>query len=412
MQHRQSTTHWYKPFLAIFVVIAVTVFFTQELLPSPPGEWMRHLASVHVTVIDALKNRSPMIYNFVHRSYGIVGNGSVATDLTTAPPENPRVNKTGRYVSMCGGNFDSRRVGNQLFNFAAMLHVAQLTGRRVAMLRRHPHGWLDRWFEVPVTRVGSIDRELCPCVTVGQAGGFSSYSPQLSLLSNRTDITGKSLLVCGWLQSWKYTVGVESALRHHLRLLPNVSAAIHNYLDQILPYAWKGQSYSRVGIHVRTGDTRSRYICRYGYTIPQRPYFEQTMSRFVNQQQGHGGRVQFIVTSDSLAWVKKAINFTFIAQQLNQTSSSTKDEVLVDVVYSESHDAGFDLALLSVCDGVIMSTGSYGWWGAWLANKTTIYFSNWPRVGSPLFAQFTRDDYFPPSWIPIGGPIFPCSQFY
>ena len=135
MQHRQSTTHWYKPFLAVFVVIAVTVFFTQELLPSPPGEWMRHLASVHVTVIDALKNRSPMIYNFVHRSYGIVGNGSVATDLTTAPPENPRVNKTGRYVSMCRENFNGRRTGNQLFNFAAMLHVAQLTGRRVAMLR-------------------------------------------------------------------------------------------------------------------------------------------------------------------------------------------------------------------------------------------------------------------------------------
>ena len=224
------------------------------------------------------------------------------------------------------------------------------------------------------------------------------------------DITGKSLLVCGWLQSWKYIVGVESALHRHLRLLPNVSHAVTGYLHQILPSAWKGQSYSRVGIHVRTGDTRSRYICRYGYTIPQRPYFEQTMSRFVNQQQGHGGRVQFIVTSDSLAWVKKAINFTFIAQQLNQTSSSTKDEVLVDVVYSESHDAGFDLALLSVCDGVIMSTGSYGWWGAWLANKTTIYFSNWPRVSSPLFAQFSRKDFFPPSWIPIGGPVFPCCQ--
>jgi len=85
------------------------------------------------------------------------------------------------------------------------------------------------------------------------------------------------------------------------------------------------------------------------------------MSRFLSESQV--GRVQFIVTSNSLKWVKKAINFKSIADQLSRTS--TKDKVDVDAVYSEGHNAGFDLALLSVCDGVIMSTGTYGWWGAW-----------------------------------------------
>jgi len=33
-------------------VIPVTVFLL-GILPSPPGEWMRHLTSVYVTVIDA-----------------------------------------------------------------------------------------------------------------------------------------------------------------------------------------------------------------------------------------------------------------------------------------------------------------------------------------------------------------------
>ena len=135
---------------------------------------------------------------------------------------------------MCPSNFDGRRVGNQMFNLAAMLHVAQLTGRRVAMLRRHPHGWLDRWFHVPVTRVNRIDAELCPCLKVGEAAGLVYY-PQIARLPNRTDIVGKSLLVCGYFQSWKYTVGIESTLRHHLRLLPNVSAAIYHYLNQTQP---------------------------------------------------------------------------------------------------------------------------------------------------------------------------------
>ena len=271
------------------------------------------------------------------------------------------------------------------------------------MLRRHPHGWLDHFFEVPVTRVENVSAELCPCVNVGESGGLAYHSP-IQKLHNRTDIVGKSLLICGWFQSWKYTVGIESELRRHLRLSPNVSAAVHDYLDQIRPLDWIGQSFNRIGIHVRAGDLLRRDKWDFGYTVPQRPYFEQAMSRFLNESQGD--RVQFIVITDSLKWAKKAINFKSIAEQLNQTSRNEK--VDTDVVYSEGHNAGFDLALLSVCDGVIMSTGTYGWWGAWLANKTTIYYSNWPRNGTKLFSQFKRTDFFPPDWIPIGGPWFPC----
>jgi len=370
---------------------------------------MRHLTSIHVTVVDAFKNRSARIYGVVLRSYGGPENRSVATDLITASPEEPEVNKTGRYVSLSSGNFDNRRLGNQLFNFAAMLHVAHLTGRRVAMVRRHPHGWLDRWFHVAVTRVNRIDTELCPCFTVGEAAGLAYYR-EIEHLPCRTEIVSKSLLVDGWFQSWKYTVGIESALRYHLRLLPNVSAAIHSYLNQIRPPSWEGQNFSRIGVHVRAGDIMRRDKWSFGYTIPQRPYFEEAMSRFVSEQQlTGGGRIQFIVTSDSVTWVK-AINFTSIADQLNRTSSSMKDEVVVDVAHSEGHDEGFDIGLLSLCDGVIMSTGTYGWWGAWLANKTTIYYSGWPRTGSPLSGMFNRNDFFPPNWISVGGPAFPCCQ--
>jgi len=110
------------------------------------------------------------------------------------------------------------------------------------------------------------------------------------------------------------------------------------------------------------------------------------------------------MTSDSPSWVKSAINVTSIAHQLNRKNSGG---VIVDVVHSENHDPGFDLALMSLCcDGVIMSTGSYGWWGAWLANKTTVYYSNWPRTYSYVSSIMKREDYFPPDWIPIGGPEF------
>jgi len=46
-----------------------------------------------------------------------------------------------------------------------------------------------------------------------------------------------------------------------------------------------------------------------------------------------------------------------------------------------------------------MTTGTFGWWGAWLANGTTVYYKNWPTAGSQLEAKIIRSDFFPPSWI-------------
>lgn len=374
----------------VLVIIAAALLYALWLLfaTSKPTSVQSKKTRRSTAQVDALTNRSAKIYEFVPSR-----STSTATTFTVAPPEDRTVNKTGRYVNLCHTVAFSAavRTGNRLFVLAAMLHAAHLNGRRVAMLRRNR--WLDRWFHLRVTRVDSV---LCPCHEVNQKDYFHHYSP---ISYNRTHIAGKSLLLCGLFQSWKYTVGVESALRHHLRLLPDVSAAIHKYLDQIRPPSWN--NFTRIGIHVRAGDIMTKDAWQVGNNIPQRPYFEQAMKRFVSQ----GLRIQFIVCSDSIDWVKTAINLSSIVYELNQTSW-TKNKVLIDLVHSEGHNAGFDLGLLSLCDGVIITTGTYGWWGGWLANKTTIYYSGWPRPGSYWGKRFRRDDYYPPNWIPIGGPEF------
>ena len=98
------------------------------------------------------------------------------------------------HVSQCGGNLDDRRLGNQLFNFAALLYAVHglnkdnsgyrhagnyrdirgnlkasaadgVRGVRAnwstqlqayfyapSMPYKHPHGWMDRWFDVDVMR--------------------------------------------------------------------------------------------------------------------------------------------------------------------------------------------------------------------------------------------------------------------
>ena len=76
------------------------------------------------------------------------------------------------YVSQCSEDFDGRRLGNQLFNFAAALYVIKHSNDRqnlppsdyqngttilrvdrvMAMPLHHPHGWLEQWFDVKVAR--------------------------------------------------------------------------------------------------------------------------------------------------------------------------------------------------------------------------------------------------------------------
>jgi len=98
------------------------------------------------------------------------------------------------------------------------------------------------------------------------------------------------------------------------------------------------------------------------------------------------------VTTDSPDWTKKHIALETVFHYRSNTS----------VVYSEGHSIGFDMALLASCDALIMSTGSYGWWAAWLGNITTVYYRYWPRPGSYVSRRCVREDYFPPQWIGLG----------
>jgi len=99
-----------------------------------------------------------------------------------------------------------------------------------------------------------------------------------------------------------------------------------------------------------------------------------------------------VVTSDNISWTQTHLRLDDVVADY---------EPFADVVYSTSNNAGFDLALLSACDDVIMSTGTYGWWAGWLAGGLTVYHRRWPRPGSALDAACHRSDFFPARWIAL-----------
>jgi len=71
----------------------------------------------------------------------------------------------------------------------------------------------------------------------------------------------------------------------------------------------------------------------------------------------------------------------------------------VNVTFSVKHNTSHDLALLANCDHSIMTTGTFSWWAAWLANGITVYYTDFPRPGSILSTRMRSKDFFRPDWI-------------
>jgi len=160
------------------------------------------------------------------------------------------------------------------------------------------------------------------------------------------------------------------------------------FLAEVRPTSWNS-SFMRIGVHVRAGDILTPFHVYYGFTIPGASYYVKAANYLTANVTIP---VQFIITTDNLNWTKKHIALESVFRNCSNAS----------VVYSEGNSGGFDMALLASCDALIMSTGSYGWWAAWLGNKTTIYYHYWPRSESFISTMFTREDYFPPQWIGLG----------
>lgn len=65
-------------------------------------------------------------------------------------------------------------------------------------------------------------------------------------------------------------------------------------------------------------------------------------------------------------------------------------------VLQPSKTAAIDLCMLSKCNHTIVTTGTFGWWAAFLANGTSTFQRTFARPGSEHEQMFNIDDYLLP----------------
>ena len=281
-----------------------------------------------------------------------------------------------KYVSMCKERLlDDHRTGNHMFMLAAMIYIAQLTKREVVMPTAR---WvLDETFDLSVIeRMDNIPQIICPCRNVSMKPHDFDVSYEDEIYVNSLNQSKETLLVCSLSQ----TFGIENILRDVLKFRPEALERAKKFCNQGSRENRIEQFYN-VGVHVRGGDFLHPPHKRYGLTVATESYYQNAVEHICRSHEN----IRLFVTSD---------NITDAERYISKVNASVS-------VYYSNNTQDVDLAMLSMSDAVIMSTGTFGWWAAWLANKTTIYYKNYPRSGSEFASKMNTANYYCPSWLPM-----------
>ncbi|KAL3871034.1 hypothetical protein ACJMK2_039058 [Sinanodonta woodiana] len=251
------------------------------------------------------------------------------------------------------------RLGNNMFQFAALLSCARRLNYSVFLRSDHR---INKFFLVSWT-----SRMRLTNLKIFGEKSYGKYDGDIMNLD-----TSKNWSLGGYYQSWKYFYKDEDLIRRSFNFKPNIFETARQYVDSYRP-----GNRTIVGIHVRRGDLATQSASASGYSVAPISFITKSMNYFRTKYPN----TFFIVVSDGIHWCEENLH------------------VDNDTVFISFMNPGIDMAVLTLCDHVIITSGTFGWWGAWLAGGDVVYFKGFPKPGSPLDKRMRREDYYPPHWI-------------
>lgn len=186
------------------------------------------------------------------------------------------------------------------------------------------------------------------------------------------EVLSHNLTLRGWFQSWKYFHDVSPLIREIFTIKTT-------YMDQAKGFFKSNVPENKIiiGIHVRRGDKLSSVDRKCGNIVASGDYIKRAMELFRKQFYN----AFFIVVSDDIRWCRENI-------------------VGHDVIFSPFVEPVIDLAIMTLCDHMIITVGTFGWWGAWLGGGKVIYLKDFPLAGSWLDkVGMYKEDYYHPDWV-------------
>ena len=175
----------------------------------------------------------------------------------------------------------------------------------------------------------------------------------------------KDIIIQGYFQSPKYWKGFESEIRRQFRFEIEMTQILHdNYLDE---------KPKTIAIHIRRGD---HYQNPNYHQIPISYYVSALVEHFPDFEQK-----QILIFTDDVEYCK--VHFECLPNA----------KVIENLTDIES------LCLMSMCDDFIIGHSTFGWWGAYLANRGKVIRPDKIFAGQLKERNPKTDDYWLDSWI-------------
>ncbi|XP_052084335.1 galactoside alpha-(1,2)-fucosyltransferase 2-like isoform X2 [Mytilus californianus] len=250
------------------------------------------------------------------------------------------------------------RLGNQLFQVACLIGTAYRHNYTPFIPRNHR---LNRVLDLKQAR----DIHMTNTASLGE-GKAMAYNSQVEALSH-----DKNWTLNGYFQSWKYFHHCRHEITSSFKFKQNTKRKVIEILKTV-----NAKGRPLIGVHIRRGDMSTSFEMKRGYNVATPEFITKAFSYFRNNT----NKPLFLVVSDDPRWCKAHVQGP-------------------DVIYAGTGSPETDMVLLTFCNHTIITSGSFGWWGAYLSGGKTVYFSDFPRKGSWLASIYNRDDYYLPEWI-------------
>ena len=269
------------------------------------------------------------------------------------------------------------RLGNQMFQYASSLGIAYTKNPNngIACIITDPdiiqydelRNSNEDLMNVCKGPFHSCDKyEDMDYITIPE-NAYAKYNIKPFLVEDNIEI--ETDMDQGFLQSYKYFDHISDIVRKKFEFKNDIAKRVSIYMEKI-----KSNGTTVIGIHARRGDHLSLGYMKF----PPPTYFHKARDYFRNKYK----KVKFIVATNDKAWA-------------TETFKSNDTDVI-----THSKSAPEDLAILGACDGVIMSLGTFSWWGAWLSGGPVIYYKNEFNMSHPINkGNVRKSDYYLPQWI-------------
>lgn len=259
-------------------------------------------------------------------------------------------------------------IGNQLFELASLIGIARknemnlIVPKGISVLTKH--------FNLEETRKHPILGE--HNTTLDDFGKFESFSKRSNReYDNRTESLHElncNLKLDGYYHSFKYFEFMEDSIRKEFTFKKEVQDKVDAFIAKNVP---KEGSYTKIGIHIRRGDFLREDAQAFGDGVATPEYIAHAIKYFEDKFKN----IWFIVAGNGQDWAKENVHAKH-------------------VTFSENLSAMEDMALLSKCDHMIATSGTFSWWAAWFANGISVYYKGYPIPGTPLWKTYKKEDYF------------------